>query len=290
MAPTIIPTLSPELREQCIRRSKIWKLKVDRGFELLEPIPHPGLAKPHHWRNTWPGTTKTQGRNHPEVGFWLIERYCTPSQPAGDPMGGDGGLWIKVESSQGYCAPFSKLHFNELELRRLALAKGNLVKLRDLPVRLYRESAVRWEPKERLWGIITSPVFGKNHSNGKGEHQTQIRESKNANAMQEFIADHPENLALLPRPLYWARMLEIYTQMRTYLHRDGRAVVILKNHRKEGVEVDDVGDHMILMRMAGWKIVGAHPRELAATMFNQWRKNSDGRPFVNLEWSVVLKR
>lgn len=282
--------MNANLEQTCILWSKRWKIKVDRKLELLEPIPFPGLAKPHHWRNTWPGTTKTQGRNHPSAGAWLIRYYCENSKPAADPMGGDGGLWIAAaSSSERLSLPFTKLHLNEIEIRRLALAKGNLVVLRKMPVALSRESAARWEPRERVWSIITSPVFGKNHSNGKGAHQTQIRESKNANAMQEFIADHPENLALLPRPLYWAKMLEIYTRMRSYIHRDGRAVVILKNHRKEGLEVDDVGDHMILMRMAGWRVVGVHPRELAATMFNQWKKKSDGRPFVPLEMSVVLR-
>lgn len=285
--------MKPHLQEAAERWVKKWKIKVDRNVELLEEIPHAGLAKPHHWRDTWPGTTRTQGRNHPAAGAWLIQRYCSASKPAADPMGGDGGLWVLSKATEVAGSdrpwPFSRLYLNELELRRLALAKGNLVKRRGAPVILSLANAETWTPAEKVWAIITSPVFGKNHSNGKGAHQTQIRNSKNAHAMQEFIADNADNLYRQKGAAYWRMMLNIYAQMRTYVHRDGRAVIILKNYVKDEREVDDVGDHLVLARLAGWKVVGLHPRELAPSMFNQWKSKSDGRLFAPLEWSAVLK-
>ena len=40
--------MKPELIETAQRWVKRWKLKVSRDLELLDEIPHPGLAKASH--------------------------------------------------------------------------------------------------------------------------------------------------------------------------------------------------------------------------------------------------
>jgi hypothetical protein len=282
--PSKAPVSEPDWLKVADGWVRRWQYRLGgQKLELLEAIPHPGLAKPSHWKDCVPGTTKIAGRNHPDVGAWLARKYGDPKKSAADPMVSVGGLWLKTKGL------IKRLHANDCEFPLVFLAQENLVLRRQIDALFSGEDAVSWRPPGAVHLILTSPVFGQNHSSGATRQQKSIRKDKDIYAVQAFQAKAPGNLAHLAGPQYWATMLRIYAQMRSYLSRAGTAVVLLRNHVRSGKEVDDVGNHLALMSIAGFRILGLHPRKLEPTMYNRWHFEKSGRPYVGLEWAVCLE-
>lgn len=224
------------------------------GIKLLEEIPHPGLAT----AKDMAGAEKWPGRNHPRAGLWLWDHYGRPERVA-DPMFGAGALWLHVD-----------------------------VPVEDAEIERGGKDARTWRPPQPVDFVMFSPPFRQSHSSGQTEHQREIRERKGLHAMQEFGAS-PGNIGRMKGGYYQA-MLDVYRQVRSYTASTGLMVVILRNYIRRGDERDEVGDHVKLMTLAGWYVLGAHPRVLRPTGYTQWKLARDpSTPWIKNEWAVVAR-
>lgn len=237
------------------------------GVPLLDEIPHPGLATARDLANLAPELRTWPGRNHPRAGQWLRAKYSLPTSTCVDPMYGAGCLWVGD--------PVRPVIGADIEAAS-PRSCGN---------------ARTWAPPDGSLAdlVMFSPPFLQNHSAGVTAHQRQIRDSKGLHSMQEFGAT-VGNLGRMKPVEFWLAMAEVYAQVLTYTKPIGRMVVILRNYIREGREVDEVGDHLALMRGACWEIEGVHPRALRPTGYQQWKVARDPRtPWIRTEFAVVAK-
>lgn len=235
------------------------------AIPLLEPIPHPGLAtaKDMGGFESWPA------RNHPRAGLWLRTKYAFPLAACADPMFGVGALWPGWD----HIDPIVSLAAVEIEGRD-GVPQGD---------------ARTWSPGSPRDLVKFSPPFLQNHSSGEGEHQVEMRERKGLHAVQAF-GGSPGNLGNMKRVDFWHAMGQIYAKVRTYTKPTGRMVVVLRNGIRSAREVDVIGEHLSLMRRAGWIIEGAHPRAVRPTVFQQMKvKRDPSTPWVKFEWAVVAR-
>ena len=235
------------------------------GIPLLEEIPHPGLATAKDLAALDPSLRRWPGRNHPRAGQWLRARYSSWNSTCADPMYGAGCLWIGD--------PPRRVIGADIEIAS-PRSQGN---------------ARTWAPPcgSLVDLVLFSPPFLQNHSAGATEHQQEIREAKGLHTMQEFGVT-VGNLGRLKAPDFWLGMADVYRQVLTYTKAAGRMVVILRNYIRRGQEVDEIGDHLALMREASWEIEGAHPRALRPTGYQQWKVARDpSTPWIRTEWAIV---
>lgn len=234
---------------------------------LLDEIPHPGFATAKDIEKLPAAERKWPGRNDPRAGLWLWRKYGGVGSACADPMIGVGQLWLHIPHAY-------TLEGCDLESRRPELAP--------------KADARYWQPRVRHKALVMfSPPYLQNHSAGATEHQQQIRDSKGLHAMQEF-GGSPGNLGRMKPHEFWGAMLEVYRNVRTYTSTFGHMVVIVRNRVSKGREVNEIGEHIALMRAAGWRIEGAHPRALRPTGYTQWKVAADpSTPWVRYEWAVV---
>lgn len=269
------------VRDPATRRVAEWAARWD--CDLLDPVPVPGLATAATWRGAVSGTTRAPGKNHPIAAAWLVDRYCPPGGVCVDPMIGTGGLWLRASRDR-----IGALYGCEVEESLYELGRGNV------GGRGFRVSGVecsdarRWEPPAPADLVLFSPPFLQNHSSGATAHQQRIRERKSLHTMQQF-GTSPDNLGRRRKGEFWVAMSEVYARVADYLGPGGRAVVILRNRIRQGVELDEVGRHIGLMRGAGLVPAGVHPRDLERpTGYQAWKVARDPRtPWVRHEWAVV---
>lgn len=236
------------------------------NVSLLEEIPHPGLATSKDWAGHQAEARRWPGRNHPRAGQWLRERYSRPDDYCADPMAGVGGLWIGV--------PKRRVEYCEIE---------------KSPATIRQHDARTWRPFLDADLVMFSPPFLQNHSAGAGEHQQEIRNRKGLHSMQEFGASEG-NLGRMKPAEFWPAMLDVYRQVRTYTTNSGVMVVILRNMIRQGHEVQHVGEHVRMMRAAGWNPYGAHPRTLRPTGYTQFKVARDpSTPWIKTEWAIVAE-
>jgi hypothetical protein len=257
-----------------------WELK------LFEPIPVPGMANTSTWRGTAPGTTRAPGKNHPDVGAWLVNRYCPPEGVCVDPMIGSGGLWVKVSSSH-----LGTLQACEVEESLCHLSREN-IKLRKFRLANVECSDAReWKPSHLADLVLFSPPFLQNHSSGATAHQQNIRERKSLHTMQEFGA-HPDNLGRKNSIDFWNGMGAIYAGIREYVKPKGYVIVILRNRIRHAQEVDEIGQHISLMRSKGLCPIGSHARDLVRpTGYQAWKlARNPGLPWIKYEWAIVTQK
>jgi hypothetical protein len=255
------------------------------GCDFLEPVPVPGLAHAATWSGTAPGTTRAPGKNHPLAGAWLVDQYCPSGGVCADPMFGIGGLWVKVSLKK-----VGALHGCEIESALCDLGRVNLKPLDIHLTSLSHSNAIKWRPKTKADLILFSPPFLQNHSAGSTAHQQNIRERKSLHTMQEF-GSHPENLGRKKKEEFWIGLASVYENISCYIKHNGHMVVILRNRILHGRETDEVGRHINLMRSAGFKIIGVHPRDLVRpTGYQAWKFAKDpSMPWIRYEWAVVAR-
>lgn len=236
------------------------------AIPLLPEIPYPGLCTAKDLEGMVPDKKRWPGRNDPRAGAWLYARYGGGDFRCADPMYGVGQLWLKV--------PTRNLVAVELE--------PSLV---DSWVQ--RADARTWQPINRQDLVMFSPPFLQNHSAGATAHQHEIRDRKGLHAMQAFgVSDG--NLGSMRADEFWRAMLDVYCCVYEYTKISGHMVVILRNLIRQGLEVDIVGQHVSLMRNHGWSILGAHPRALRPTGYQQWKvARNASTPWIKTEWAVV---
>lgn len=268
------------------------------GIPLLDPIPVPGHANQKDWGNTTKGSLEAVGRNHPRAGAWLISRYARVGCVAGDPMIGVGGLWLAQRSRVGLlCGSEVEPELVTLAQENLAQACGEQQEQQALSLRENRiavADAREWKPGVWLEFVLSSPPFRQNHTAGATENQQRIRRQKNLHSMQAF-GKSPGNLTREKGAAFWEAMAQVYANTRSLMALGAHALFVLKNHVRNGQEVDEVGLHLEAMRRGGLEILGAHPRELWPTGYVQmrWKKDNvppEERVWISLEWSVVTRR
>lgn len=298
------------MNSKLLKKAQKWA--TSWSVPLLCPIPIPGHASTSQWKTCVEGTTEAPGRNHPTVGQWLLHRYGGPRIVAADPMVGAAGLWIDGREF------VERLYANECESKLTRVSAKNLAsagyvtwekRVHGLAsYQVSNDDARTWRPDR--WSIdrksiknkkaakkvflpvdliVTSPPFGKNHDAGNTGVNKDCVEDKNLHAAQAWGKD-PRNIGNLKGWRLWEALLQIYGQMASYLKKGGTAVVILRNYIRDGKDVDDVGNHLVLMRMAGFKIVGVHPREVWATGHRAKYVHTMGMPYTDLEFTVVLTK
>ncbi|MBI4863478.1 MAG: hypothetical protein HY815_24920 [Candidatus Riflebacteria bacterium] len=198
------------------------------------------------------GSMRAPGKNHPLVGAWLVTRWAQPGGVCADPMIGVGGLWLRTNGTVG------RLYGCEIEPGLCALARDNL----PAGVLVLSQGDARsWKPPEPVNMVLFSPPFLQNHSAGATAHQQEIRERKRLHTMQEFGSD-PANLGSTKSQGFWSGMGLIYKQARLYLAGGGHLAVVLRNRIRKRRETNEVGEHIRLIRGAGFDLVGVHPRDL----------------------------
>lgn len=225
-------------------------------------IPVKGPAHPTDWAETAPGTTRYPGRNHPELGWWLVHEFCPPGGACADPMIGAGGLWLDVPSTLPLCGC-------DVNAEAVRLARINAA-----PALLEVANAETWEPPGAVDFVMFSPPYPQSHTSGATAHQREIREKKNLHAMQEFKSSPPD-------------LLKVYRQVLTYCR--GKMCVIVRNSIRRGKETDWVQKQAELIEEAGWLDIQMWWRDLARPSgYQQWKVARDpNTPWIKEEWVIV---
>jgi len=243
---------------------------------LLEEIPAPGHATSADWAGVQEAAKRWPGRNLPPAGAYIVNRYAALDAVCADPMIGVGGLWLR--------APRVQLFGCEVEPAGAKLASRAL-SWADVQ----RADARTWTPPRFADLVHFSPPFAQNHAAGKNDHQRELRDAKRLHAMQQF-GDHPDNIGPLRGPAFWGAMERVYERVHTYAA--GVVVIVLRNRIRGGLEVDEVGEHLQLLRATGFQVVGVHPRDLVRpTAYQAMKVARDPRtPWIRWEWFVVARR
>lgn len=224
---------------------------------------------------------------------------------AADPMVGAGGLWIDGREF------VKRLYANECEKKLVRVANDNLVHAGYDLSSYYggwtnNDDARTWQPSnlkvtptakkaDRVRFlpvdlVLTSPPFGRPHDAGNTGANVGCVDRKNLHASQSFGKD-PRNVGRLKGWRLWEALLQIYSNMFSYLKKGGTALVILRNHIRQDSEVDDIGvGHLPLFRMAGFRIEGLHPREVWVTGHRAVHVYEHGAAYTDLEWVAVLTK
>lgn len=251
---------------------------------LLPPVPWVGKATNGEWAGTADGTLLKAGRNRPNMGAWLLNKYGFPGMRVGDPMCGVGGLFLRY--------PYRVASFdgNDCVPARVDLARRNLARFLvtdDLHVQV--GDARVWKPRHLLDLVITSPEYRDvNHSSGPGAKQQEIVQKHRMYQVQAFeVTD--ESLGAMSEEDFWAGCFEVYSRIHEALVPGGRVIVVLRNKVTKGREVDHVGRHIGLMRMAHLLVDEVLPRDLGApSRFTMQKvaRNPD-QPYIRTEWKVL---
>lgn len=268
------------------------------GVPLLEEVPIPGSATRKDWKDTAEGTTKLPGRNNPKVGRWFAEKYYT-GPTAADPMLGAGGFFL-------YCKDiFKKIYGCDVEDATAKSAAENLTR-RGFTAEVQVDSARRWRPSyvekreeqqliqyvthyPKVHFVITSPPFPQNKSAGGNNKQQTMVKDENLEIFQNF-GSSTENIANMDEIAKKAALWETYLRIPTYLKEGGHAVVVLRNHFREGAEIDFTGWNIgALRRETGLEFLGVHPREIYAVGYQAKKLKKDPMTRYNMiEWNAVL--
>ncbi len=253
--------------------------------DLLDNVPVVGHATSATWRNAVPGTTRAPGKNHPDLGAWLLQLYCSDAAICVDPMFGSGGLWINAPLER-----VGHLEGCEIEASLSSIGRSNARSRRFRSAEVACNDAATWTPSCQPDVVLFSPPFLQNHSSGATEKQKLIREKKALHTMQEFGA-HPENLGRKKPSEFWAGMDAVYKNIASYIRPSGVALVILRNRIRSGQEVDEVGRHIGALRGAGFSIPGVHARDLERpTGYQAWKlARNPATPWIRYEWVVVAQ-
>lgn len=256
------------------------------GVPLLAEIPARGHATARDWGWATEGSLDAPGRNHPVMGAWIVDRYCPPNATCADPMIAVGGLWIRADRSRA-----RRVYGAELEPIGL-LAQRNLdPHNRGRALVEIEADAKGWAPPEPVDFAQFSPPYDEvNHDSGKCESQVNLVKSKGWQTFQAF-GGSPQNIGRLTGAAYWRAIRRVYRKVASYVKHGAHVVVIVRNHIREGREVDRVRWHIRLLELVGLVVLGVHPRALRPGGPMQMKVSRDpSTPWTKFEFAVACRK
>lgn len=215
------------------------------------------------------GLRELPGRNHPAIGRWLIDRYCSSARPAFvvDPFCGGGQLWMLRP-------PGVNVLGCDTNEQRVQIA-------REQAIAAYHGDAQEWGPVVEPDLVGFSPPYPNcDHDAGKTQHQRDLVASKGLHASQ----------AIEPPP----DMLRVFLHIATYRGR-APVAVIARNSIEGQVEVDWVSELEASMRFAGLGEVQRYFRRIPPGPTESWKlargeysaKTGKHHRVVDREWVLV---
>lgn len=234
--------------------------------ELAIPV----RAKPadydgsHHLTKEWPG------RNHPDIGRWLIEQYRRDGVVV-DPMIGVGAMWLGAFDGWGSFRG-ARVMGCERTAKGAHIAGFNLI-----GANVVHADAEWWRPPKMVQVdlVAFSPSFPQAHSAGNTEHQKRMIKEKSDYAIQD----------LGPMP----DLAQVYRTIASY-HPAGPVAVIVRNHIRDGVEVDWIGEQRRLLCAAGYGEIESYWRRVLPTRWQQAKLSRDpSTPWIKREVVLVAR-
>jgi len=213
---------------------------------------------------------KYPGRNHPDIGKWLVETYTKPGDWIVDPMCGVGQMWLITPRNRPIAFSDHCNDAHDIMLSRAAVG---------ITMQFSSAETVRPWPfirRQHIGLVAFSPPYPQSHNAGATEHQIKMRDEKGDHAIQGFEGLPPD----MPR---------VYANIASWGHPT--LAVVLRNKIELGKETCWVEQNAAMIHAAGYTHLEEFWRFVYPTRWQQAKlKRDPTTPVIDREWILVATK